>query len=1026
MLKQPKQSRPGAGHPQTLYLQTDLRGNILSVSPDLLQTTGKRREDLINQPFSGLLIPSEAPGLKAMLDLPDLQSRSGVPLTVQGIRTSTTIVFSVIRKESDEQSAVLEWRAAFSDEARQIPQVSDQDAETLFRQFADVAPGMIWISDEQDNTVYFNKSWLRFTGITVADVAGDGWTELIHPDDIPIAISAYRKYFKDRQPATLEYRIKTNGDQYRWVIDQSAPRYHPDGRFLGYVGSVMDIHDRKIAEDTIRRQAKVMHDVSDAIISTDLDYRITVFNNAAEKIYGLKAADVIGQPIRPLINHEYLTAGPDEVLSCLDETGGWEGMVYYDHPEGNRVFMLATLTVLRDDQGKRIGIAAIHRDVSEKRKTEESLRITEERYRSLVYALGEGIIVCDKEGFITASNESAARILDITTPELIGRSIYQPYSKYIFEDGRSMEAADSPAVRTLLTGEPYKEVILAFSKKDSMLSWVSVNTEPIYYDTPAAGTTPDAVVVTIVDITDRNNHEQLLALEKKVLEMNALPAISLKIIIDYFLEGLENLFPGMLCSVLALDPQKKTVHPLSAPSLPVEYSTAITGRSIGPNNGSCGTAMHRKEKVISTDVATDPLWNDYRDLSEQYGIGACWSFPILDPHGEVLATIATYYHTPKTPGPKELGILDRACDLLRIIIVNKDAEGKIRRNHERYLLVTKATNDAIWDWDISNKDCYWGEGYFTLFGYKPGYITEGMVLWEQCIHPDDRTRVKNHLDKYVNNNNSRLWEAEYRFRKSNGEYALVQDRGFFIFDHEGNMNRMVGSMQDITEKRAMEKRLLETEVNKQKQLAQAVVNAQEKERAEIGKDLHDNVNQILTTAKLYLELAQVDEGERIRLIERCANSIMDAINEVRTISRSLVPASIGDLGLIESVQDLAESIRATKKLQVRFSCKGQIDALLDDKRKLTLFRIIQEQVSNVLKHANAANLLIALKHEEENVFLSIYDDGTGFDQATVRASKGNGLYNIISRADLFNGEVTINTAPGKGCRLTVHVPIANF
>lgn len=1026
MLKQPKQSRPGAGQTQTLYLQTDLRGTIVSVSSPLLLTTGKASQDLINQPFSNLLEPADVPGFQALLDTPDFPGMPRVSLTVQGIRTNTPIEFSIIKTGSGDELPLLEWRAEFFVDEDHTPLVSDQDAEILFRRFADAAPGMIWISDEQDNTVYFNKSWQQFTGITVEDVAGDGWTKLIHPDDIPIAISAYRDYFRDRLPATLEYRIKTNGDQYRWVIDQSAPRYHTDGRFLGFVGSVMDIHDRKLAEDIIRTHAKVMHDVSDAIISTDLEYKITVFNNAAEKIYGLRAADLLGKHIRSVINHEYLSTTPQEVLQTLEGTGGWEGMIFYDHPAGHRVFMLATLTVLRDDLGKRIGIAAIHRDVSDKRRAEELLRNSEERFRSLVFALGEGIIMCNKEGDIVACNESAEQILDIQQGELTGRSILQPFTKYYFEDGRIVEASDSPAVRTLRTGASYKEVIMAFSKRDSMLSWISVNTEPIYYSTPARPTEPDAVVVTIVDITDRKNHEQLLALEKKVLEMNALAAISLKTIIDYFLEGLEKLFPGMFCTVLTLDQQKQTVHPLSAPSLPVEYSNAITGRSIGPNNGSCGTAMFRKEKVISTDVAKDPLWDNYRNLAEQFGIGACWSFPILDSHKEVLATIATYYHFPKTPGPKDLGILDRACDLLRIIIENKDAERKIRRNHERYLLVTKATNDAIWDWDISTNDLYWGDGYFTLFGCKPGYIPDGMSNWAERIHPEDRKRVKIHLHKYLNNNNARLWEAEYRFLKANGQYALVQDRGFFIYDHEGKMNRMVGSVQDITEKREMEKKLLETELNKQKLVAQAVVNAQEKERAEIGKDLHDNVNQILTTAKLYLELALVDEAEKDQLIRRCAAGISDAINEVRTISRSLVPASIGDLGLIESIQDLVESVRATKKLKLKFEHDEQIDELLDHKRKLTLFRIAQEQVNNVLKHSQASNLLIGLKRDNEWICLSITDDGVGFDQSTLRARKGTGLSNIVSRADLFNGSVKIETSPGKGFRLTVHVPIANF
>lgn len=1023
MLKQSNKPRPGAGRPKTLYLQTDLHGTIQAVSSPLLLTTGKGRQDLIGQSITSLVVPEDAPALQLLLQQSDAVISLHADLTIQGIHSPQSISFTIIQKKAGkkQQPPSLEWHApAIFDEV-----VPVNDEEKLFRQFADASPGMIWISDEEDNTVYFNKTWLQFTGITVDDVAEDGWTRLIHPDDISVAINGYRTYFKERKPATLEYRIKTKSDQYRWVIDQSAPRYHADGRFLGYIGSVMDIHDRKVAEETVYAQAKVMRHVSDAIISTDNDFCITVFNHAAEKIYGLKAADVIGKSIREAIPHEYLTSSRAEALKDLEEKGAWGGMMYYDHPAGNRVFLHVSLRVLRNEKGDRTGIAAIHHDITETRRAEEALRISEERYRSLVHALGEGILLIDKQGNILACNESAEQMLDLKQSDG-KRTIHNFSMQFVFEDGRVLEVADYPAVRTLNTGESFKEVIIGYQKNQSMMNWVSVNTEPIYYTRNSPEQQPDAVVVTIVDSTDRKNHQQLLALEKKVLEMNALPAISLKTITDYFLEGLEKLFPGMFCSVLKLDAEKQTIQPLSAPSLPSEYSETITGRSIGAKNGSCGTAMYRKEKVFCTDVPNDPLWHDYREIAEHFNIGACWSFPILDSHQEVLATMAIYYNYPKSPEARDLDILDRACDLLRIIIENKDAERKIRRNHERYLLVTKATNDAIWDWDISTSDLYWGEGYYTLFGYKPGLVPDGFTKWEELIHPDDIGNVKTSLHKYIHHNKTRLWEAEYRFKKADGDYALVFDRGFLIYDHEGKVNRMVGSVQNITDKREMERQLLEQELNKQKLVAQAVVNAQEKERAEIGKDLHDNVNQILTTAKLYLELAMVDEAERLQLIKRCAGSITDAINEVRTLSRSLVPASVGDLGLIESMHDLTESVRATKKLQIKFEHSGYIDELLDDKRKLTLFRIVQEQVNNVLKHSGAKNLLLRLTQEDQFICLVISDDGSGFDSASVRAKKGSGLSNIISRAELFNGVVSLETAPGAGCRLTVQVPTETF
>ncbi|RYZ19632.1 MAG: sensor histidine kinase [Sphingobacteriales bacterium] len=232
-------------------------------------------------------------------------------------------------------------------------------------------------------------------------------------------------------------------------------------------------------------------------------------------------------------------------------------------------------------------------------------------------------------------------------------------------------------------------------------------------------------------------------------------------------------------------------------------------------------------------------------------------------------------------------------------------------------------------------------------------------------------------------------------------------------------------MQDITEKKNLERQVLKQELDKQKMVAQAVVDAQEKERAEIGKELHDNVNQILSTAKLYLELARSDEDQRLNLIKRSADNIFDAINEIRAISRSLVPPSIGDLGILVSIQDLIENIRATKKLHVEFYHSEGIEAAINEKQQLMLFRIIQEQVNNVLKHAEAVNLIIELMVDGPIVDLTISDDGKGFDKENNKNKRGVGLNNIASRTELFNGKVNLITSPGKGCTLNIHIPITN-
>jgi signal transduction histidine kinase len=240
------------------------------------------------------------------------------------------------------------------------------------------------------------------------------------------------------------------------------------------------------------------------------------------------------------------------------------------------------------------------------------------------------------------------------------------------------------------------------------------------------------------------------------------------------------------------------------------------------------------------------------------------------------------------------------------------------------------------------------------------------------------------------------------------------------------INRALQESSDRREKLEVKRRLVKERARYQKMLGKATVQGQEKERAEIGKELHDNINQILSTTKLYLELAKNDNNQRLNLISRSAGNIHNAIHEIRNISRSLVPSSIGDLGLQDSVADLVSSVRMTKAIHVEFYPQGDIDTRLTAKTKLTLFRIIQEQVNNVLKHSGARNLIIELILTEagRTIELDITDDGKGFNPEKVRKT-GLGLSNITSRAELSGGKVNIQSAPGRGCKLRVQIPVEN-
>ncbi|MEP6952390.1 MAG: PAS domain S-box protein [Ginsengibacter sp.] len=226
------------------------------------------------------------------------------------------------------------------------------------------------------------------------------------------------------------------------------------------------------------------------------------------------------------------------------------------------------------------------------------------------------------------------------------------------------------------------------------------------------------------------------------------------------------------------------------------------------------------------------------------------------------------------------------------------------------------------------------------------------------------------------------------------------------------------SVLDITERVLLETKLVEEKLKKQQEITDAVITAQERERSFLGEELHDNINQILATSKLYLDLAVASDSLRKDLMTDCRNFTITAMEEIRKLSRSLLPPSLGEMSLGEALSELIDNIRQADKLHFIKEWSEIDESLLNENLSLVIFRIVQEQLNNVLKHAEAKTVVIGLKQEAEMLQLKIKDDGKGFDTSEKR--KGIGLKNILSRADLFKGEVIINSEPGQGCELTVN------
>ena len=256
--------------------------------------------------------------------------------------------------------------------------------------------------------------------------------------------------------------------------------------------------------------------------------------------------------------------------------------------------------------------------------------------------------------------------------------------------------------------------------------------------------------------------------------------------------------------------------------------------------------------------------------------------------------------------------------------------------------------------------------------------------------------------------------------KKNGDIIYV-DVAWHNINYK-NRRAVLVLAGDVTERIVLENELNEQRLSRQKQITEAVILAQEKERTEIGKELHDNVNQILGASNLYINTAMTDDEMRQELLEKSTELVSRAINEIRKISKSLITPGLREIGLIDSIEDVIDDMKMGKEgLQIHLDIQNISEEQIEDRRKLTLFRIVQEQLNNIVKHARATRVLIRLSIEGGDIVLTVSDNGVGFDAS--RHRKGVGITNIISRTELFNGKVEIHAAPGDGCLLTIRIPV---
>ena len=332
---------------------------------------------------------------------------------------------------------------------------------------------------------------------------------------------------------------------------------------------------------------------------------------------------------------------------------------------------------------------------------------------------------------------------------------------------------------------------------------------------------------------------------------------------------------------------------------------------------------------------------------------------------------------------------------------------------KRYDALRNASKEAIYEYDLKENTIHINPYLKQMFGLKEDVMENGWELWQQKVHPSDHERIRLGMETQLLSGES-TWQDEYQLMDADGKYRSVLHTCFVILNDHGKPYRVMGTLLDITELRSLQKKYHQQEMLNKSALMRGIINAEENERNRWAVELHDNIGQLLAVTKLYLANFSENRAPDKDMLERTKDIVQLSLTEIRQLSARLKTPVFEDQTLEKAIVNLAENIKRAK--EISFSIKITVDeSLLKEEHKLMLYRVIQEQTSNIIKYAEANNVLISISNKGQTIKLLVCDDGKGFE--TCKESAGIGLKNMRSRLQAYKGKMNIISSPGEGCTL---------
>jgi PAS domain S-box-containing protein len=894
---------------------------------------------------------------------------------------------------------------------RTAAEAAVRESEGRYRNLADTMPLLIFTATADGLVEYINRPGLAYLGLRLDEAIGFGWLAKIHPDDRHMSKVRWLECMNTGMPYECENRLLRADGQYRWQLARAVPIGDESGNILRWIGTSTDIHDRRQAELALqesRMQAERQAEELDRLYQTspaglaflDRDLRFVRINRTLADINGVPVEAHIGRSVREMLPSD-LADRLEPIIRYVVEEGRPAMNVEIGESllagDGKVRSWLANYYPMKSREGVVLGVNAVVQDITERKRTEESLKKSHAFIRQIIDTDPNFVFAKDRQGRFTLVNQAVAECYGTTVEELLGKT------EADFNPNREEVAHFREKDRDVF--DSLKELFIreeTITDASGSVRWLQTVRRPLFDEhgraTQVLGVATDITQRKLADDALRESEERFRTLADNISQ-----------------------FAWMADATGSRFWYNRRWY---------EY----TGTTFEEMRGLGWENVHHPEHV-------DRVRETWRKAR---ACGKPWegTFPMRGRDGRY-----RWFLSHATPIRDDQGRITRWFGTNTDVTDLRQAQDELRQSEERLRLALAGGEMGAWDVDLVNDTARWDSQEFALLGLREGSVCPSPMKFYRCIHPEDKAVVRQSVDRAIDETGS--LEHEFRVILSDGQIRWLAAKGRVLKDEEGRPVRMIGVNFDVTERKLAEARFrtfaqeLENRVAERtgelvhlherlRALTTDLNLTEQRERKRLATDLHDYLAQLLALVRM--KLGQIRrlalspaQGEILREAEVVVN---EALTYTRTLVTQLSPPVLHEFGLPAALRWLADQmVRQELSVVVRQFVPDNIPVPED--QAVLLFQSVRELLINVRKHAGTHQAVVTIEKHEDALRITVRDEGAGMDLALASAgteqpssmSSKFGLFSIRERMLSIGGQFEVASAPGQGMTAQLILPL---